>query len=47
MKELILNILAAIIFITALYIIIFGIGSMFNKAFFKDEKNEKNNKIQR
>lgn len=40
MKELILNILAAIIFLTDLYIIIFGIGSVFHKAFFKDENNK-------
>lgn len=39
MRELILNVLAAIIFLTALYIIIFGIGGVFHKAFFKDEKN--------
>ena len=40
MKELILNALAAIIFLTALYIIVFGIGGIFHKAFFKDENNK-------
>lgn len=39
MKELILNVLAAILFLIALYIIILGIGGVFHKAFFKDEEN--------
>lgn len=39
MKELILNVLATIIFFAALYIIIFGIGGVFHKTFFKNERN--------
>ena len=38
-------ILAAVIFLTGLYVIIFGIGGVFHKAFFKDKDNEKSNKI--
>lgn len=38
-------ILAAIIFFIGLYVIIFGIGGVFHKAFFKDKDNEKSNKI--
>ena len=40
MKELILNVLAAIIFLIGLYIVIFGIGGVFHKIFFKDENNK-------
>lgn len=39
MRELILNVLAAIIFLVALYIVIFGIGGVFHKAFFEDKNN--------
>lgn len=38
-KELILSILAAILFLIALFIVIFGIGNMFHKIFFEDENN--------
>ena len=38
-------ILAAVIFLTGLYVVIFGIGGTIHKAFFKDEYNEKSNKI--
>lgn len=40
MKELILNILAAIIFLIGLYIVIFGVGGVIHKAYFKDENNK-------
>lgn len=39
MKELILNILAAIIFLIGLYIVIFGIGGVIHKAFLKNNNN--------
>lgn len=39
MEELILNILAIIIFLAGLFTVIFGIGNVFHKTFFKDEKN--------
>ena len=42
MKELILNILAAIIFLIGLYIVIFGIGGVLHKAFFEDKKDTYN-----
>jgi len=40
MEELILNILAIIIFFAGLFIVIFGIGGVFHKIFFKDENNK-------
>lgn len=39
MKELILNIVTAIILLVGLYIVIFGIEGVFHKVFFKNEKN--------
>lgn len=39
LKELIINILAALLFLIALFIVIFGIGNMFHKIFFEDEED--------
>ncbi len=44
MKELIPNIVAAIIFLVGLYIVIFGIGGVFHKAFFEDNNKSNNEK---
>ena len=44
MKELILNIVAASIFLIGLYIVIFGIGGVFHKAFFEDNNKSNNEK---
>lgn len=44
MKELILNIVTAIILLVGLYIVIFGIGGVFHRAFFEDNNKSNNEK---
>lgn len=45
MNQVIGHLLASVIFLVGLFVAIFGIGEIIHKAFFKDEEDEKSNKI--